>query len=130
MNSLSSKGCRLDIDVEEGVALQLHQLANQGARLDRIELKDVWDKVSQTLKRDVRRRWTQWCWDRCGDKALSNRPTLKTLGPKILFFRIVEESFSGAWHSSILALVGDLLLGMVLLKEVTSLTDKMNLGEA
>ena len=46
MNSLSSKGCRLDIDVEEGVALQLHQLANQGARLDRVELKDVRDKVS------------------------------------------------------------------------------------
>ena len=69
VNSLSSKGCRLDIDVEEGVALQLHQLANQGARLDRVELKDVRDKVSQTLKRDVRRRWTQWCWDRCDDYA-------------------------------------------------------------
>ena len=61
VNSLSSKGCRLDIDVEEGVALQLHQLADQGARLDRVELKDVRDKVSQTLKRDLGRRWTQWC---------------------------------------------------------------------
>ena len=55
---------------------------------------------------------------------------MKTPGPKILFFRIVEESFSGAWHGSILALVGDFLLVMVLLKEVASLTDKMNLGEA